>query len=117
MANKNKAAMETAKTAAGIAAVPTPKPTPAQKLTKTGLPAMPRLKRTRKPKAPKVCACGCGNMTKGGRFVPGHDARLHGWALRVERKVCTLEDVAKADGQGVADAVKAHMAVSTKKSA
>jgi len=26
---------------------------------------------------PKPCTCGCGGMTKGGRFLPGHDARYH----------------------------------------
>jgi len=24
---------------------------------------------------PKQCACGCGAMTRGGDFIPGHDAR------------------------------------------
>lgn len=24
---------------------------------------------------PKPCACGCGGMTKGGVFLPGHDAK------------------------------------------
>jgi hypothetical protein len=27
-------------------------------------------------KTPKTCGCGCGEMTKGGKFIPGHDARL-----------------------------------------
>lgn len=27
-------------------------------------------------KAPRQCMCGCGDITKGGRFLPGHDARL-----------------------------------------
>ena len=27
-------------------------------------------------KIPKPCSCGCGEMTKGGRFIPGHDAKL-----------------------------------------
>lgn len=34
----------------------------------------------RKPRAakpPLECTCGCGGMTKGGRFLPGHDARYH----------------------------------------
>ena len=26
---------------------------------------------------PKQCKCGCGGMTKGGTFLPGHDARYH----------------------------------------
>ena len=25
-----------------------------------------------------MCLCGCGQRTKGGRFKPGHDAKLHG---------------------------------------
>ena len=25
---------------------------------------------------PKLCACGCNQMTKGGEFMPGHDVRL-----------------------------------------
>lgn len=25
---------------------------------------------------PKPCGCGCGDMTKGGDFIPGHDAKL-----------------------------------------
>ncbi len=27
---------------------------------------------------PKLCACGCNAMTKGGEFLPGHDVRLLG---------------------------------------
>lgn len=26
----------------------------------------------------RECLCGCGETTRGGRFKPGHDARLHG---------------------------------------
>jgi hypothetical protein len=29
-------------------------------------------------KEPRACECGCGEMTKGGRFRPGHDSRMHG---------------------------------------
>lgn len=45
------------------------------------LPAMPGM--PRKGKTPRQCTCGCGLMTKGGRYVPGHDARHHGWAIRI----------------------------------
>lgn len=31
----------------------------------------------REKKEPRQCLCGCGGMTKGGRFLPGHDARYH----------------------------------------
>lgn len=39
---------------------------------------------TRKSKkgTPKECACGCGDMTGGGTFRPGHDARHKGNLLR-----------------------------------
>lgn len=41
--------------------------------------------KTKAPKEPRVakvveakdCMCGCGGQTKGGRFIPGHDARFH----------------------------------------
>ena len=32
-------------------------------------------------RSPKACDCGCGDQTKGGRFLPGHDARLKGRLL------------------------------------
>lgn len=34
-------------------------------------------RKPRAAKAPVECTCGCGGMTKGGRFLPGHDARYH----------------------------------------
>jgi hypothetical protein len=30
----------------------------------------------RRSRTPRRCMCSCGGMTKGGRFLPGHDARL-----------------------------------------
>lgn len=30
----------------------------------------------RKPQPPRICACGCKTKTKGGRYLPGHDAKL-----------------------------------------
>ena len=32
----------------------------------------------RKGRQPQRCLCSCGGWTKGGTFLPGHDARLHG---------------------------------------
>ncbi len=32
----------------------------------------------REGRQPRPCLCSCGGTTKGGRFLPGHDARLHG---------------------------------------
>jgi len=33
-------------------------------------------KTPREGRTPRRCMCSCGGMTKGGRFLPGHDARL-----------------------------------------
>jgi hypothetical protein len=33
------------------------------------------MNKRRKLTAP-ICMCGCGGQTKGGRFLPGHDAKL-----------------------------------------
>jgi hypothetical protein len=33
-------------------------------------------KATATPKAPTICVCGCEGRTKGGKFLPGHDARF-----------------------------------------
>jgi hypothetical protein len=30
----------------------------------------------RKVRKPRDCACGCGGITAGGEFLPGHDAKL-----------------------------------------
>lgn len=39
-----------------------------------------RNKKPRKPRAPRsiegICVCGCAGKTRGGRFLPGHDAKL-----------------------------------------
>ena len=32
----------------------------------------------REGRKPRPCLCSCGGTTRGGRFLPGHDARLHG---------------------------------------
>jgi hypothetical protein len=39
---------------------------------------------TRK-RVPGPCECKCGGHTKGGRFLPGHDARLRGELLSTLR--------------------------------
>lgn len=87
----------------------------APKTTKTGLPKLPAIKRARKPKPPQNCACGCGGQTKGGRFIAGHDARLHGWALRIQRELVTYKDIEAQDGLGVVKAVKAYLAAADTK--
>lgn len=58
------------------------------------LPTLPPLpKAARKAKPAQVCACGCGGMTRGGRWVPGHDARITAWALRVQRGLIKASEV------------------------
>lgn len=49
----------------------------------------PVAKAPRTPKAPPTpqrCHCGCAGMTKGGKFVAGHDARLKGMLVRAARQ-------------------------------
>lgn len=77
----------------------------------TRLPALPKLPRApRKPKPVRPCECGCGGSTKS-RFVPGHDGRLHGWVLRVERGVVKLADIQPEGVQiAVAAALRAKQA-------
>src|SRR5687767_11246181 len=45
--------------------------------------ARARALRPTKAKAdPKECCCGCGELTRGGDFLPGHDARFRGQMLK-----------------------------------
>ena len=53
------------------------------------LPAMPKNK-SKKDRPLKPCECGCGETTKS-RFAPGHDSLVRGAAIRVERKLMTLD--------------------------
>lgn len=69
--------------------------------TKTlqALPPLPRAPRASKP-ASNPCACGCGHLTKS-TFVPGHDSRLRGWVVRVERGVVALADIPDGEREAV----------------
>ncbi len=49
--------------------------------------------KTAKPLA--TCFCGCGGTTKS-KFVPGHDARFHGWAKKVVRGELAAEPILTA---------------------
>lgn len=69
--------------------------------------------RSKKSATPRECACGCGEMTGGGTFRPGHDARHKGNLLRAIRaggdegtaaltelaKYPTLYNIEKAKGE------------------
>lgn len=57
-------------------------------------------------KEPKSCLCGCGGTTKGGRFLPGHDARYHS-RLKREAAEAAAKAAAKMERQAKA-AAKAH---------
>lgn len=46
--------------------------------------AMPKMPTTRKAKATRACACGCGQPTQA-TWTTGHDGRATGWAIRIER--------------------------------
>jgi hypothetical protein len=59
---------------------------------------MPRV-RSRKPKPLRDCACGCGGQTRA-TWAMGHDARAKGWALRIQRNICTMDDVPVNERQG-----------------
>ena len=47
------------------------------------------------PRDPRACECECGGMTKGGRFIPGHDAKLH--ARQKAEAKAKAEALAKED--------------------
>lgn len=49
----------------------------------------------RKAKEPRECTCGCGGMTKGGRFLPGHDAKYHSALKKAEAGAAPEKSEAK----------------------
>lgn len=53
----------------------------------------------KKPPEPKPCACKCGEITKGGEFAMGHDAR-HKSALIREAKAGNQDAVAELERRG-----------------
>lgn len=82
----------------------------AKKPRADGLSDLPPLPRAKKAKPPKPCACGCGKMTRGGEYLPGHDGRPKGWALRVERGIIKLADIPDGERQVVAKLLKERKA-------
>ena len=62
----------------------------ARELGREGSPFDPTPKTVAKNDRSRDCLCACGNRTRGGRFVPGHDMRLHTYAkeyVRGEREL------------------------------
>lgn len=97
----NHKAVQTVKSVIDVPAIAGDRPTAPK------LPALPKLpKAARKPKPLHACSCGCGGTTFG-RFCPGHDSRLHGWALRVEKGVVKLEAIPDGERQAVDAFLKA----------
>lgn len=72
--------------------------------TTIGLPPLPRLPKNRSQ--PRPCLCGCGSTTRGGRFMPGHDARLYGFARRVESGKSKLTEIPAESRKAVQDLLK-----------
>lgn len=50
------------------------------------LPPSARRREAKPPAQPQQCQCGCAGMTKGGRFVAGHDAKLKGRLVKAARQ-------------------------------
>lgn len=87
-------------------------PTTTTEIVTPALMSLPKLpKAARKPKPLHACACGCGGTTTA-RFMPGHDSRLKGWVLRVERNIVKLADIPEGERQAVAAHMKAAKATS-----
>lgn len=65
-----------------------------------------RVAKEAKPKAekkaatPQDCLCGCGGQTKGGRFIPGHDARYHSRIRALEAQGLSHDEAAKVAAKG-----------------
>lgn len=62
------------------------------------IPGTRKVARSAKEKAPRTvrkCFCGCGEETMS-YFVPGHDARFHGWLRKIAKGEMKPEDLKKA---------------------
>ena len=60
------------------------------------------------PKQPKflnACGCGCGQPCKS-RFLPGHDAKLHGWVKKLAAGVMSLDELPPQVRNGMFPKVK-----------
>lgn len=60
-------------------------------------------------KQPRQCTCGCGGTTKGGIFLPGHDARFVGLVARAVVAGELTEAAAEERMASVSDLLKAKI--------
>lgn len=68
-----------------------------------------------KVKTPLACLCGCGGMTKGGRFIPGHDARFHSRVRALEAQGVSHDEAEKIASKGPLTGKYAQAAAATAK--
>ncbi len=47
-------------------------------------------------RAPQECLCGCGGMTKGGKFLPGHDSKYHAAQKMAKKRAETPASIMNA---------------------
>jgi len=60
-----------------VEVAPPPPDSPEGARRAAGLARLAVLRAKAPPKTPRPCTCGCGGQTRGGRFLPGHDAKFH----------------------------------------
>lgn len=97
-----KALRENQSAAAEAAGVPdVPIDVTVEKPAKAAKPKKETAKTSPKERTPVSCECGCGGLTKGGRFISGHDARLHSrW--NAQAKAAGFENWKAAQAAGFA---------------
>jgi len=67
-------------------------------------------KKAAEPKVQNPCICGCGTMVNK-NFAPGHDARVHGWAKKIERGEMKFSDINTKDSARAVKFIKTEMGV------
>ena len=93
-------------------------------MTREQLLALLAEKSAKGKKPTRPCFCGCGGETQS-RFVPGHDARFHGWARKVAKGeldialvLATLpHDEAKAEMRDCVEHMKPKLALEAQRRA
>lgn len=70
--------------------------------------SLPKLPSLPKAKSLVRCACGCNGLTQN-RFVPGHDSKLKGMRIRVERSLWDRSDDAIGNPEAQLDALAEMM--------